>query len=232
VNENPDYWNTIATVIPVIALTYATALKRRDWHKLKPMARRWTAIYGAVVAAALTWAEWVSLRYLQQKTTNALDESLTLLVVGSVAVQVLAVPIAPLLVLAIHDLHPKVLSIKRKMKANERRFKRAKKDYEQVLRRVGRSHMEMRIAGAEQAIRNPSLAFEEDGAVRNDYRTRVVSWGAADEFRRECDELLAPAQAEFKALGKDLKKSRKDLNKTLRAMTKEFVKVTDMGRST
>jgi len=142
---------------------------------------------------------------------------------------VLAVPIAPLLVLAVHDLHPKVVRAKRSTAKLERRFNRVQRNHETFVQGVDRTHFELLHAGVEQVLRDPALVYTESGAIRDDYRTRVEWWRRADEFRRHYDEVIEPAETEIQALGKDLKKTRKELNKLLRKMTKEFVKVTEMG---
>jgi hypothetical protein len=226
--ENPDYWNTIATVIPVIALTYATALKRSDWHRLKPITRRWIALYGAAVVTALVWAEWIALKHLQQKSTSALDESLTLTVVGAVAVQVVAVPIAPLIVLAIHDLHPKVIRAKRSIKSDERALAKIRKEYSSVLVWVDHVSDEYRIEGMEQVLNNPHLVYTEHGAVIPGYEDRVAAWQSRRRFIASSDQARSSVEEKLRFLEKRLRASKKRLAKILRKITKKTAELTDL----
>lgn len=228
--DNPDYWNTIATVIPVIALTYSTALKRGDWHRLKPAARRWTALYGAGLVGLLVWTEWMSLEHLQAKTTGSVDEAISLMVVGWAAAHVLALPIAPLLVIALHDLHPKVLRIKRERKFMEREFYDLKRRYEDYFEDMRQYRHEALVDGSNDVFRDPSLVFESSGRVRENYRQSLGSWALVEWIDDDVAKYRSEMQEGMDGLEKRLQKSAKRLQKSLRSLTKNAAKITDMHR--
>ena len=225
---NPEYWNTIATVIPVIALTYTTALRRRDWHLLTSAARRWTALYGAVLIGALSWAEWIALRHLMERSTASFDEAFSLIFVGLAAVQVLMVPVAPLFVLAVHDLHPKVVAAKRSLKKYERGVVDARREYDKVTSDIDTRHAHLLITGMEQVLRDPSLVYNGDGSVRSDYMNRVHIWSEARDYRLKFDALVEPVESRLRLSEADYKRAKKRLTKVLRKLTKRVVKATDL----
>lgn len=229
-NDNPDYWSTIATVIPVIALTYSTALKRSDWHRLNVTARRWTALYGASLVALLVWVESMSLRHLQAQTTSASDESVSFLVVGWAAAQVLAVPIAPLVVIALHDFHPAVLRAKRRLKAAKREIAEIRKEHEDVIAWINHAVAECRIEGMEQVLTRPELVFDDAGAIRPSYVTKVSQWDMARSLKGSTAESIERIDRKLRSGEKQLKESQKELDKALRARTKKAAKLTDLHR--
>lgn len=228
--ENPEYWNTIATVIPVIALTYATALKRGDWHRMKAATRRWIALYGAALVGSLVWVESLALEHLQEKTTDAGDERLSLIVVTWAAAQVLAVPIAPLLVIAVHDLHPKVIRAKRAQWTDERQLASIRQEYDAVNQVILGTLMECRLEGMEQVLAMPDLVYDQDGAVRADYIQRVPPWAYMRDFRRSTDDAREVIAQKLPIAENQLKKSRKRLAKVLRTLTKKTAEMTDLHR--
>lgn len=228
--ENPEYWNTIATVIPVIALTYATALKRGDWHRMKAATRRWIALYGAALVGSLVWVESLALEHLQEKTTDAGDERLSLIVITWAAAQVLAVPIAPLLVIAVHDLHPKVVRAKRAQRADERQLDSLRREYDGFNKHILDTLGECRLDGLEQVLAKPDLVYDQFGAVRGDYIQRVPPWAFVRDFRLSTDEARGNLEQELTGAEKQLKKSRKRLAKVLRTLTKKTAEMTDLHR--
>lgn len=224
-SENSGYWGTIATVIPVIALTYATALRLKNWHRLTAPSRRWTALYGAVFVGLLAWSETLSLRHLQMRSSDAFDEGASLLVVTSAALQVLVVPIAPLLVIALHDLHPSVRRAKKKLKETERTFAATRRHYERIDSDLRRAILESKIDGTNRVLRDAALVYEPAGSIRSDYMDRVQEWSAGRDLKAGTDKDRIEIEEELRAIGKDLKRSRKELDKVLRAVTKKTVKV-------
>lgn len=228
--ENPNYWNTIATVIPVIALTYATALKRGDWHRMKAATRRWIALYGACLVTSLVWVESMALDHLHERTSDGHDEQTAFIIVGWAAAQVLAVPIAPLLVLAVHDLHPKILRAKRSQKADERAVAGIRKDYAAIKDDIGLRIAEYRLEGTEQVLENPDLVYDSSGAVRVGYVDRVPRWADARDFRTGTDDAVERLAQKLLVAEKQLKKSRKKLLKVLRSLTKKTAQLTDLHR--
>lgn len=228
--DNPDYWNTIATVIPVIALTYSTAFKRGDWHRLKVTTRRWTALYGASLVALLVWVETMSLGHLKAQTTSASDESVSFVIVAWVAAQVLAVPIAPLVVIALHDFHPAVLRAKRGLRAAKRDIAEIRKEHDGVITWINQVVAECRIEGMEQVLVSPSLVFDDTGAIRPNYIKNVIQWDLARGFKGSTAESLERIDGKLQAGEKQLKQAQKRLDKALRARTKKTAKLTNLHR--
>jgi hypothetical protein len=226
-SENPSYWSTIATVIPVIALTYATALRRYNWHRLSTPNRRWRALYGAVFVGLLAWSESRSLLHLQLRSSSAFDETFSLFVVMWAALQVLAVPIAPLVVIALHDLHPTVRRAKKEIREAERSAAVVRRDFERIVTTVRRTILEARIDGANRVLRDPSLVYDSTGWVRADYIERVHEWRTGRDLALGTEKDRNQLQEKLWNREKDLKRSRKKLDKTLRAITKRTVKMTN-----
>jgi hypothetical protein len=228
--ENPDYWNTIATVIPVVALTYATAQKRSDWHRMNEWTRRWTALYGAAMFLLLVFVEILSLQHLQERSTSSQDETFSLLVVIWAAAHVLALPISPLIILAVHDLHPKVLRAKRALKSDERQLAQIQREYDEASLWIDRTAREYQIQGSEQVLRDLSLAFAPSGLVRDDYLDRVSGWRAKREILVRSREARVTIEEKFRAARKQHKRSQKRLEKALRTRTKNAAKLTELHR--
>lgn len=111
--ENPEYWTAIATVVPVLALTLATVYRNNRWHRRSTFDRRLSAIHGITVVISLAYVEHFALAQLQAKTSSDLAERLSLAAVSFIAFQVIALPILPLGLIALHDLHPQVRKAKK-----------------------------------------------------------------------------------------------------------------------
>lgn len=228
--DNPDYWSTIATVIPVIALTYATAFKRGDWHRLKVSTRRWTALYGASLVALLVWVESMSLGHLKAQTTSASDESVSFVIVAWAAAQVLAVPISPLVVVALHDFHPAIWRAKRRLRTAKREIAEIRKEHADVTTWINQVVAECRIEGMEQVLVNPSLVFDDTGAIRPNYTQKVSQWDLARDYKGSTAESLERIDGKLQASEKQLKQAQKWLDKALRARTKKTAKLTNLHR--
>ena len=224
-NENPNYWATIATVIPVIALTSATTLRSKKWHRMRDYQRRLSAFYGAIVVGALVYAEMTALAHLMAKDTDKLDERWTVIVVAFAAANVIAAPIAPLLTIAIHDLSPTVLRIKRDIRADERRYREVVAEVKDVREVLAFVMAEAKIEASDAITRDLNLAFEDDGRVRADYAQRVGTLQRSIDFHatvmREIETNIRPKQDKIEA---HLQRKRRRLNKALKNRTRNTTK--------
>lgn len=228
VPENPNYWTAIATVIPVIALTYATSLRRTQWHKMKPSSRRLSAVYSIVLVGFLAWSETLSLLHLQARSSSGVDEAFSLYVVSWAAFSVLSVPVAPLIVIAIHDLHPNVMRARRRLGKTEKEFAALQRRYDAVDRAIQRDMGEATMDGSNQVLDDLSLVFEPSGRVRPDYVDRVIGWKVAQRIGLESSEEIASLGADMQHSKKEIRRERKRLDKAVRAITKKVVKLVDM----
>lgn len=225
VGENPDYWTTIATVIPVLALTLATVYKNNKWHSLSTFDRRWSAAYGIVLVILLAYVEYLSLAHLQERSSNALAERLALIVVSVIAFQVIALPLLPLGLIALHDLHPQVRRAKRSLRVSEKEFKVLQKRYRREMKALSRMELEMQIEASEQIIGEHDLVFSADGTVRPDVLTRVPRLHEARESRKLINQSRLKFDRKIDKHAKKLRRARRRQEEALARRTKSAARV-------
>lgn len=224
--ENPSYWGTIATVIPVIALAMATTMRRYPWHRLGSVGRRWVALTGAILVGLLGWSELLSLEHLQARNSNEFDEALSRIVVGGAALQVLVAPILPLLLIAMHDMYPSIRRLKKELRDTERIFAHLQRKTDQSESEYNNFVEQLKIDGTDRVLGDPSLVFDNEGLVRPDYVDRVYEWHAAREFISATEAQRVEFQQRLDATAEKLRRTRKRVDKALRNFTKKTVKFT------
>lgn len=223
--ENPDYWTTIATVIPVLALTLATVYRNNKWHSLSTFDRRWSAVYGIVLVILLAYVEYLSLSHLQERSSDGLAERFALIVVSAIAFQVIAMPLLPLGLIALHDLHPQVRRAKQALRTSEKEFKMLQKRYRREMKDLGRMELEMHIEATEQIIRGHDLVFSADGTVRTDVLVRVPRLLEARESRKLISQSRLKFDRQIEKHAKKLQRARRRQQKALARRTKSAARI-------